>query len=101
MKLDPWSGARLIMDEKSVARSLLSKRISCPGGIFLAILLLCSSVVSGQTLVRPTPRKPTRAEMLAMLTTGRVVVKFREGSGVMLRGGQFAGAPSAELAGLE
>jgi hypothetical protein len=63
----------------------------------LAVLLLCSSAAVGQTLERLVPAKPTRGEMSKAATTNRVVVKFREGSGIRLRGGDLVAAPGTDL----
>src|SRR4051794_641967 len=71
------------------------------GGVLSVIVSLYSSTAFGQPLDRPVAAKPTRAEMVAVPTTGAVVVKFREGTGIRLRGGQLVGASPAELAGIE
>jgi hypothetical protein len=65
--------------------------------VSLTVLLLCLSDVLGQTLERPVPAKPTRTEMKAARTTNGVIVKFQEGSGVRLRGGDLVAASGVDL----
>ncbi len=75
-----------------------SNWVARAGSALSIIASLYASAAFSQSLDRPIPPRPTRAEMMAEPTTGAVVVKFREGSGVRLRGGALVGAPPAELA---
>ncbi len=64
-------------------------------------LLLCMTAANAQSQDRPVPPKPSRAEMSAMGPSSKVVVKFREGSGVRLEAGRLAAAPSPEWSGCD
>jgi hypothetical protein len=74
------------------------KRAACAVAVPIAVLLLCSSAVVGQTLERHIPAKPTRSEMQAARPTNRVIIKFQEGTGVRLRGGDLVAVPGKDLA---
>jgi hypothetical protein len=65
------------------------------------VLLGAAPAVAQQALeARAAPRKMTLAEMRVLNVDARVIVKFREGSGVRLRGGQLGATRSADLGSL-
>jgi hypothetical protein len=67
----------------------------CFRGLAFAALLLTSwtAAAQAQQSLRPrvVPEKPTLDQMQAVRSLNRVIVKFREGSGVRLLGGQLTG----------
>lgn len=69
-----------------------------PAALVAALLWVQPHMAVAQDQMRPSPEKPSPAELAATPSVGAIVVKFREGSAVRLEGARATAAPGVSLA---